>query len=119
LKASIDVVRVFAFQGIACRGQYESVGSNNHENFLEILYLTVSYNEHVAEVIVKVSKNVSYTSPTIQKEILHIFSTKVKKAIRDEIGDVKFCIIVDEARDESIKEQMAIVLRFVDKNGFV
>jgi hypothetical protein len=43
----------------------------------------------------------------------------VKEAIRDEIGDAKFCLIVDEARDESMKEQMAIVLRFVDKNGFV
>ncbi|KAI8533307.1 hypothetical protein RHMOL_Rhmol11G0287100 [Rhododendron molle] len=35
------------------------------------------------------------------------------------IGDAKFCLIVDEARDESMKEQMAIVLRFVDKCGFV
>jgi hypothetical protein len=28
-------------------------------------------------------------------------------------------IIVDEVRDESMKEQMAIILRFVDKDGFV
>ena len=55
----------------------------------------------------------------IQKEILHVFSTKVKKAIREEIGDSKFCIIVDEARDESKREQMAIVLRYVDKAGFI
>jgi len=55
----------------------------------------------------------------IQKEILYIFSTKVKETIRKEIGNAKFCIIVDEARDESMKEQMAIILRFVDKDGFV
>jgi hypothetical protein len=55
----------------------------------------------------------------IQKEILHIFSTKVKEAIRKEIGNAKFCIIIDEAHDESMKEQMTIVLRFVDKYGFV
>jgi hypothetical protein len=119
LKASIDVVRVLAFQGVAFRGRDESVGSTNRENFLEILDLMVSYNERVAEVIAKAPKNASYTSPMIQKEILHVFSTKVKKAIREEIGDAKFCIIVDEARDESMKEQMAIVLRFVDKDGFV
>ena len=41
------------------------------------------------------------------------------EVIRDEIGDAKFCLIVDEVRDESMKEQMAIVLRFVGKNGFV
>ena len=44
---------------------------------------------------------------------------KVKKTIREEIEDAKFCIIVDKARDESKKEQMAIVFRFVDKDGIV
>ena len=43
----------------------------------------------------------------------------MKKAIREEIGDAKFCILVDEAHDESMKEQMAVVLRYVDTNGFV
>ena len=38
----------------------------------------------------------------------------MKKAIRDEIGDAKFFIMVDEARDESMKEQMAVVFRYVD-----
>jgi hypothetical protein len=42
----------------------------------------------------------------------------VQDVIRKEIGDSKFCIIVDEARDESMREQMAIVLRIVDKDGF-
>jgi hypothetical protein len=70
-------------------------------------------------VIAKAPKNAFYTCPRVQKEILHVFSTKVKKAICDKIGDAKFCLIVDETRDESMKEKMAIVLRFVDKNSFV
>ena len=37
----------------------------------------------------------------------------------EEIGNSKFCIIVDEDRDESMKELMVIVLRFVDKDGFI
>jgi hypothetical protein len=115
LKASIDVIRVLAFQGVAFIGRDESVSSTNHGNFLEILGLMISYNERLAEVTAKALKNATYTSPTIQKQILHVFSTKVKEVIRD----TKFCLIVDEARDESMKKQMAIVLRFVDKNGFV
>ena len=43
----------------------------------------------------------------------------MNEVIHDEIGYAKFCHFVDEAHDESMKEQMAIVLRFVDKNGFV
>lgn len=57
--------------------------------------------------------------PQIQKEILSIFASKAQKFIRDEIGEAKFCIIVDESRDESKREQMAIVLRFVDCNGVI
>ena len=72
------------------------------------------WNEKIAEIIEKAPKNATYTSPRIQKEILHVFSAKAKKAIREEIGDAKFCIMVDEARD-----QMAVVFRYVDVEGFV
>ena len=41
-------------------------------------------------------QNAKYTSPKIQKEILHIFANKVRNVIREEIGDAKFCILVDE-----------------------
>ncbi|GJV89087.1 zinc finger MYM-type protein 1-like protein [Tanacetum coccineum] len=39
--------------------------------------------------------------------------------VRCEVGDSYFCVMVDESRDESKKEQMAIVLRFVDTNGVI
>jgi hypothetical protein len=119
LKASIDVIRVLAFQDIAFRSLDESVSSVNCENLLEILGLTISYNEQLVEVIAKPPKNVTYTLLLVEKEILHVFSTKVKEVIHDETGDAKSCLIVDETPDESMKEQMAVVLRFVDKNGFV
>ncbi|KAJ9159489.1 hypothetical protein P3X46_024996 [Hevea brasiliensis] len=44
---------------------------------------------------------------------------RVQDAICDEIGDGKFHVIVDDARDESKKEQMAIMLRFVNKHDYV
>jgi hypothetical protein len=50
---------------------------------------------------------------------LHVIASKVRDKIREDIGDSKFCIIIDKARDESKREQMAIVLRFVDKYGFI
>ncbi|GKB25809.1 zinc finger MYM-type protein 1-like protein [Tanacetum coccineum] len=43
------------------------------------------------------------------QRILH--RIKVQEAIRDEIGNAKFCLIVDESQDESRKEQMAICLQ--------
>lgn len=50
---------------------------------------------------------------------MDVIASNVQKAIRSEIGDANFCIIVDESRDESRREQMALVIRFVDKGGFI
>ncbi|XP_017624765.2 uncharacterized protein LOC108468389 [Gossypium arboreum] len=119
LKTSIDVVRWLSFQGCAFRGHDESSGSKNHGNFLELLSLLASYDEKVKDVLKSAPQNASYTSSTIQKEILQIYANRVRNVIHEEIGDRKFSIIVDEARDESKKEQMAIILRFVDKQGQV
>ncbi|KAL4616091.1 hypothetical protein ACB092_07G173600 [Castanea dentata] len=118
-KASIYIVWHLAFQAISFRGRDKTFSSSNHGNFLEGLNINTFWNEKVADIIQKTPKNATYTSPKIQKEILHVYSVKVKKAIREEIGDAKFCIIVDEARDESMKEQMAVVFRYVDREGFV
>nr|GMC52971.1 zinc finger MYM-type protein 1-like [Ipomoea batatas] len=91
----------------------------NRGNFLELLSIIASFNDEVTKVLDKALRNASYTSSTIQKHILQVLATKVKSAIREEIGNAKFCIIVDEARDESKKEQMSIVLKFVDRDGFI
>ncbi|XP_025661863.1 uncharacterized protein [Arachis hypogaea] len=120
LKASIDTVRWLTFQACAFRGHDESHESQNRGNFLEMLKLLASYNKEVDAVVLdNTPQNAIYTSPSIQKEILHIFARKVQNEIRNEIGNAKFCLIVDEARDESRREQMALVVRFVDKHGFV
>jgi hypothetical protein len=85
-----------------------------------MLKYTASINESIAEVILENAPgNAKYTSPDIQKEILNILATRVRNKIREEIGDAKFCILVDEALDESNREQMAVVLRFVNRDVFV
>ncbi|XP_042415024.1 zinc finger MYM-type protein 1-like [Zingiber officinale] len=77
-------------------------------------------NENIGDIVLeKAPKNAKHTSPDIQKDILNIFANQVRTKIRKEIGDAKFCILVDEARDTSNKEQMTIVLRFVDIDGFL
>jgi hypothetical protein len=119
LKTSIDSVQLLAFQACAFRGHDESSGSKNQGNFLELVKLLASYNDNVARIVLEnAPKNAKYTSPKIQKEILHIIANKVRDAIRKEIGDAKFCILIDEARNELKREQTTIILRFIDKDGF-
>ncbi|XP_061368110.1 uncharacterized protein LOC133311109 [Gastrolobium bilobum] len=110
LQVSVDVTRWLVLQGCAFRGHDESLDSIDRGNFLQMINFLASYNQEVAAVVLeKAPQNASYSSPQIQKEILHVFSEKVKKTIREEISNAKFCLIVDEASDVSKKEHMAIV----------
>ena len=120
LKTSIDAIRWLTFQVCAFRGYDESSSVRNRGNFLEMIELLATYCDEVAKVVFENSPYTSrYTSPKIQKEILHIIPSKVRKYVREEVGNSKYCINIDEPRDESKREQMAIVLRFVDKDGFI
>ncbi|KAJ3697747.1 hypothetical protein LUZ61_001452 [Rhynchospora tenuis] len=119
LKTSIDAIRWLTFQACSLRGHDESPESINQGNFLEMIKILGCYSKEVKEVLENAPGNAKYTSPPVQKEILNTFARKVQKTIREEIGNSKFCILVDESRDSSKKEQMAIVVRFVDKEGFI
>nr|XP_011463637.1 PREDICTED: zinc finger MYM-type protein 1-like [Fragaria vesca subsp. vesca] len=120
LKTTIESVRYLAYQGCAFRGHDESVDSRNRGNCVELIKHTAKFSPEVAKVVLEnAPKNATYISPRIQKQVLNILANKVRKHIRDEVGDSSFCILVDEAQDSSHKEQMAIILRFVDTEGFL
>ncbi|XP_071688547.1 uncharacterized protein [Rutidosis leptorrhynchoides] len=120
LKTSVDIVRWLTFQACAFRGRDETSNSKNRGNFIELLKLLASYNDEVSKVVLENAPfNSKFTSGDIQKEILSIIANKVSKHIRSEVGNSYFCVMVDEARDESKREQMAIVIRFVDKDGII
>ncbi|XP_021832640.1 zinc finger MYM-type protein 1-like [Prunus avium] len=120
LTTTIEGIRYLANQGLAFRGHDESIGSSNRGNFVEIIKCFARMNMEVEKVVLdKAPQNAQYISNDIQKQILHIFATKVRKTICRELGKNKFCILVDESLDESGKEQMAIILRFVDDQGLI
>ena len=98
IKTSIDFIRYLAYQGYAFRGHDEGPNSKNCGNFLELIKLVSNYNEDVAKIVLEnAPQNTKHTSHYVQKDILHVLAKKVQDAIREEIGDSKFCIIVDEA----------------------
>ncbi|XP_073290532.1 uncharacterized protein [Primulina huaijiensis] len=106
-------------QGYAFRGHDELVDSKNRGNYIELINLLGRMNPEIGSILGKAAKNAKYTSAEIQREILKIIAGIVIDKIREEIGETKFCILVDEAIDESNKEQMAIILRYVDRDGFI
>ncbi|KAL7147892.1 hypothetical protein ABFS83_06G140100 [Erythranthe nasuta] len=73
-------------------------------------------NDEINKVVLDNSQgNCIMVAPEIQKQIISAFAHLVSKTIISDIGDDFFALLVDEARDVSIKEQMAVALRYVNK----
>ena len=120
LNASIDVSRHSLHQGLPFRGPDESSESANRGNFLELLKYTAVQNEDVRKVVLNnAPKNNQLTSPSIQKDIVNCFVEEVIKSIIEKIDNDVFGLLVDESADVSDKEQMVVVVCFVDKYGII
>ena len=77
-KTSIECARWLAFQACAFRGHDESLDSKNRGNIIELIKFISTFNDKVTTVVLKNAPgNAKYTSPTIQKEILHILASNV------------------------------------------
>ncbi|XP_060201789.1 uncharacterized protein LOC132630220 [Lycium barbarum] len=120
LTASIDVVRLLVNQGFAFRGHDESKSSLNRGNFLEILSWYAKHCDKIHDYVLEhAPQNDRMTSPMIQKDIVTACKIETIKAIIEELNGDYFALLVDESFDVSRKEQMAVVLRYVDRKGFV
>ncbi|CAN1302668.1 Zinc finger MYM-type protein 1 [Linum perenne] len=101
LEASLNCIKFLLHNGLPFHGHDESEFSSNKGR------------DSIQRVVLEnAPRNQRMTSPDIQKDIVHAIASEITKAIIKDLENDFFCILVDEARDVSIKEQMAIVLRF-------
>ncbi|XP_075074910.1 uncharacterized protein LOC142162449 [Nicotiana tabacum] len=101
LNSSIDMIRYLLKEGNLFRGHNESVTSTRRGHFLDLLTWYADRKEDV--------KNV--------KDIVNSCAKETVKAIIEDLNGDFFGILVDESKDVSHKEQMALVLCYVNKEG--
>ncbi|XP_073271145.1 uncharacterized protein [Primulina huaijiensis] len=117
LSTSIVDVRWLALKGSAFKDNDESLSLSNSGNFLGLVKAFAKMSTEIDEVVFEnAPKNPQYIASEIQKDILHIMANRVRQMVRKEVGVKCFCILVDEARDISKRDQMAIILKFVNNN---
>jgi hypothetical protein len=75
--------------------------------------------QRLSVVLENASENHQMTAPDIQKEIANTTASETLYVILKDLGDSSFATLVDESRDKSVKEQLAIVMRYVDKRSHV
>ncbi|XP_049345372.1 uncharacterized protein LOC125809837 [Solanum verrucosum] len=98
LSASVDVTRFLLKLGLSFHGHDESRSSSNRE---------------------KAPKNEMICSPSIQKDIVDSCAKETIKSILEDLDEDYFGILVYESKDVSYKEQMTLILRYVNKEGEV
>ena len=84
-------------------------------NFLELVQFLGDHNESINEVLQTDPKNCKLTHSDIQKNIVNAIARKTSKAIIKDLDNRFFSILVDELHDISVKEQMSLILRYVNK----
>ena len=75
------------------------------------------HNESINEVLQKAPKNCKLTYHEIQKYTVNACETS--KAIIKDLNNRFFSILFDESRDISVKEQMALVLCYVNEKRII
>ncbi|XP_019266659.1 PREDICTED: zinc finger MYM-type protein 1-like [Nicotiana attenuata] len=120
LSASIDAARFLLRLGLPFRGHDESQSSTNRGIFLELLQWYGDIDRDVGSIILEnAPRNEIMCSPSIQKDIVDACAKETIKAIIEDLDGDFFEILVDESKDISHKQQMALVLRYVNKESEV
>ncbi|XP_022858370.1 zinc finger MYM-type protein 1-like [Olea europaea var. sylvestris] len=117
-----EVRRAYMLKGPwhSFRGYDESEDSSNPGNFLVQLQFLAAHKEAINAVTLgNASHNCKLTSPDVQNDIVNACAIETINVIIKDVGDSLFSILVDEFCDVSMKEQMSIVLRYVDNSGHV
>ncbi|XP_074266888.1 uncharacterized protein LOC141590181 [Silene latifolia] len=120
LTYSLQCLRYLLKQGLAFRGHDESATSNNKGNFLELLEWLAGKSENIAKIVLSNAPgNHQATAPTIQKDLIKCCGKETTRLIIEDLDNDLFAILADESSDVSHKEQLAICLRYLDKEGYV
>jgi len=121
LNASIECAYFLLHQGLPFRGhdececECECECLSNQGN----LHFLFTNNEAIKKVTFsEAPRHNKLTSPDIQKDITQAAVEEITNVIIKDLGDSLFSILIDELRI-SIKEQMAIVLRYIDNNEHI
>jgi hypothetical protein len=76
------------------------------------------HNGEIDKVVLEnAHKNHQMIVEVIHKNIANVAASKTLDAILKDLSESSFAILINESRNISVKEQLTIVLHYVDKRG--
>ena len=120
----VETIVLCGRQNIPLRGHRDSSTDmeglqstiSNHGNFLALLNFRISAGDTILkEHLQSAGGNATYTSPDIQNQIIKILGDHIRDTILNRVRrSLCYALIADEVTDCSNKEQLCIVLRYVE-----
>ena len=124
LKSILRAIIFCGKQNIALRGyrEHSNLGESsifNPGNFQALLKFQMNSGDAVlSNHFARAPRNAQYRSPQIQNELISAIAEWFQQRIIMEVKEAKyFAVCADEAVDASTREQLPLVLRFIDTNG--
>ena len=116
IRSLAEAVLFCGRQCISLRDDSTADAGNNRGNFLALVDFAVkSGNRILGDHLESAARNAIYTSKTTQNEIIECIGEHLRDKILKDIKAAKwYSILCDEVVDVGNKEQVSIVLRFVD-----
>ena len=119
-----EIIVLCGRQNIALRGHRDTgkdmegvqAASTNHGNFCVLLNFRISAGGTILrDHLQRVARNATYTSPDIQNQLISILGDHICNAILGKVpSSLCYTLIADEVTDCSNKEQLCIVIRYVE-----
>ena len=123
LRSIVDTIVLCGRQNIALRGHRDSatdlegVGAqSNHGNFWALLNFKIACGDtHLRDHLQRAARNATYTSPDTQNQLINILGDQICDTILKKVCSSHcYTVIADKVTDCSNKEQLSLVLRYVD-----
>lgn len=123
LRSIVETIIFCGRNNIALRGHRDSGTDvevygeqSNHGNFWALMNFRVSAGDtHLRDHLQRAARNATYTSPDTQNQLINILGDHIRNIIMNKVRSSHcFTVIADEVTDCSNKEQLSIVLRYVE-----
>lgn len=129
LASIFDTIVFCGRQNIPLRGHRDNLtdiekdvsGTKNHGNFHALLKFRVDAGDNtLGEHLSTAARNATYTSSVIQNEIIAVLADHVRNQIIAKVQAARwFTVVADEVTDAANKEQLSLVLRYVDPDELI